>query len=208
MVFRHYIHLTPSSCTSERLRSSTGLSPGFNQHRYSSLSFGSHNYCHPPSTHAAVVVSLVRDSRRVEHQFPSNSPTVSFCILLFSHFNRSTSPLSVIHRYLALDHHHHPIQTALPNSHTPNTSNTQRNTSSLQEIFQGDQPDTAASVRVYHPLCNAFKALSEARRTHNSQHQHQHINRHTGRHSAISRRALPLSLADTHGILVSFFSFP
>lgn len=41
LVFRPYTHLLPSSCTSERLRPSTGVSARVSQHRHSSPSFGS-----------------------------------------------------------------------------------------------------------------------------------------------------------------------
>jgi len=102
LVFRHYTHLTPSSCTSEQLRASSTLSSTFTQHTYSSPSFGSHRYALPPSTHSVSVISLVRVPRRVKYTFAYHTHT-----FIFSHFNHSTYPLSVISPYLALDTHHH-----------------------------------------------------------------------------------------------------
>ncbi len=43
LVFRPYTQVRPSICTSERLRASTRISPGFALLRYSSPSFGSHH---------------------------------------------------------------------------------------------------------------------------------------------------------------------
>lgn len=72
LVFRPYAHLLPSSCTSERLRPSTGVSARVSQHRRSSLSFGSlprHSCASAgscsPIRLAAREVSLVRVSIRV-----------------------------------------------------------------------------------------------------------------------------------------------
>lgn len=65
LVFRHYAHLSPSSCTSERLRPSSALSHTFSQNTHSSLSFGSHPYTPPLSAPRAHMISLVRVTRRV-----------------------------------------------------------------------------------------------------------------------------------------------
>lgn len=85
MVFRPYAHLTPSSCTSERLEASSKLSSTFTSNRHSSLSFGSHNHISSPSTHNAIMISLVRVSRRVKSHFLLPS-TFSFFILPFFTF--------------------------------------------------------------------------------------------------------------------------
>jgi len=63
LVFRPYAQVLPSNCTSERLRASTGVSPGFAQPRRSSLPIGSHarSSCHvacQPSLRPAVPDSL------------------------------------------------------------------------------------------------------------------------------------------------------
>lgn len=75
LVFRHYTHLTPSSCTSERLEASTELSFTFSSNKYSSLPFGSHPCVSPPSNPDADMISLVRVSRRAGH---SPLPTTHF----------------------------------------------------------------------------------------------------------------------------------
>lgn len=66
LVFRHYAHLTSSSCTSERLGASSALSHTFTPNTHSSLSFGSHTYIKSLSNHDAHMVSLVRVSRRAK----------------------------------------------------------------------------------------------------------------------------------------------
>jgi hypothetical protein len=78
LVFRPYTHLTPSSCTSERLKASSELSSTFTSNKYSSLSFGSYINFSSLSTIEINIISLVRVSRRVKSQFPSPS-TFSFC---------------------------------------------------------------------------------------------------------------------------------
>jgi len=177
LVFRHYTHLTPSSCTSERLEASTELSSTFTSNMHSSLSFGSHQYIQPLSAHNASMISLVRVTRRAK----SNSLlkfTFSFCTISFSHFNRSTSPLSVIPQYLALDRHNHPLHAALPNNTTLLPS----------KPAYGYLP---LYVRTSH-------ALQPAINTHNFTQRF--------RTMQITIRAHPSSLAATTGILVSFFS--
>jgi len=66
LVFRHYRHLPPSSCTSERLRASSPLSSTFTPSSGSSQSFGSHTSAPTLAPHSAAVVSLVRVPRRAE----------------------------------------------------------------------------------------------------------------------------------------------
>jgi len=66
LVFRHYAHIPPSSCTSERLRTSSSLSSAFAPRMHSSLSFGSHPCAFPLSANAACMISLVRVTRRAD----------------------------------------------------------------------------------------------------------------------------------------------
>lgn len=79
MVFRPYAHLLPSSCTSERLRASSGLSPTFTQDRHSSPPFGSHPRAQSLSEHGAQMDSLVRVTRRAKQCF-LRTPAFSFFI--------------------------------------------------------------------------------------------------------------------------------
>lgn len=104
LVFRPYVHIMPSSCTSEWLRSSRTLSHPFNQYKHSSPSFGSDHRILSFSHHNAIILSLVRVSRRVGSS-PIHSIHFHFSSKIFSHFNHSTSSLSVIQSYLAFDAH-------------------------------------------------------------------------------------------------------
>jgi len=84
LVFRHYAHLTTSSCTSERLRTSSGLSSTFIPNTHSSLPFGSHNRVSSFSTPNTLMISLVRVPRRVK--LLRSTLTFSFLILPFFTF--------------------------------------------------------------------------------------------------------------------------
>lgn len=121
MVFRHYAHLTPSSCTSERLGASSELSSTFTPHRHSSLSFGSYTETSSLSTPDPGIVSLVRVSRRAKLL----SLSIHIFILHQALFTlRSLYFFAIGHRlYLALDRRHHPFtlhyQTVLLPSISP-----------------------------------------------------------------------------------------
>ena len=71
LVFRHYIQIRQSICTSESLRASTTVSAGFALFRHSSPSFGSQHVCSYSNLSitgrlAHMLDSLVCVSRRVE----------------------------------------------------------------------------------------------------------------------------------------------
>lgn len=169
LVFRRYIHLTPSSCTSERLRTSTRRLSGFIQSRYRSPSFGSHRYVSSSSKPDATVVSLVRDSRRVRYHLLLNRLQFHFSSSIFSNFDSPTSSLSVIWPYLALDHHHHLIHTALPNNATlhslkglspqePSITAYEHDTLSeqLPQLLQQQPTHTQLATDDYHMGSSAF----------------------------------------------------
>jgi len=116
LVFRHYAHLTSTSCTSVRLRSSNRLSSTFNQNKHSSPSFGSDRRSPTESARTPPIPFGSRCARRLlgpcyktgGTQYPYSVCIFIFHLTCFSHFNHSTSPLSVISLYLALGRTNHP----------------------------------------------------------------------------------------------------
>jgi len=182
LVFRPYTHLMPSSWTSERLRSSIGVSPDFNHNRYSSLSFGSYhcNYSISLGYWLLSFTSLQWKSPWSVFQYGCDlspySPVFSLFHSLnetFSSFLRSTSSLSVSPLYLALDVVTTLIHTALPSN------------------------ATLYSVLLYLRLSLTLASLSiefHYFQTYNS--------------NWITIRALSSSVAPTTEIHVCFFSYP
>jgi len=182
LVFRHYTHLLPSSCTSEPLRSSRKLSSSFNQNKYSSPSFGSDQYIYGPAmpdpllrVHNASIISLVRVPRRVKLCFLPH-PHFHFSPYAFSYFNHSTSSLSVIPQYLVLDRSYHPLSDCNPKQSYSSLSSTE-------------------PTGISPPVRHSFHSLSAP----SSLSQLPSFNR-------ITTQTSPLSLAVTPGILFSFFS--
>lgn len=179
LVFRHYAHLTASSCTSERLRTSSALSSTFIPHRHSSLSFGSHPRAHSPSQHDAHMVSLVRVSRRAEPR-SLKPPALSFCIRLL---------FTLRSLYLSAIGHRAVFSLRWPSP--PHSDCTTK---------QPYSPHTQSySLRVDPPLCTALTArsVSPASATQLAPSRTDTRDYH---------RAASLSLADTREIPVGFFS--
>lgn len=97
LVFRPYVHIMPSSCTSEWLRSSRTLSHPFNQYKHSSPSFGSDHHIQSLSLNNVIILSLVRVSRRVGKLPHSLNP---FSFLIINLFTLQSLYL------FAIGHHH------------------------------------------------------------------------------------------------------
>lgn len=86
LVFRPYIHLSPSSWTSEQLRSSIRIYPDFNPNRYSSLSFGSHSHNYSISLGSDLIISSPRCARELLGPCYNTGLTSQLTLLYFHSF--------------------------------------------------------------------------------------------------------------------------
>jgi len=178
LVFRHYIHLMPSSCTSERLRASSRLSPTFTQNRHSSLPFGSHTHASPHSHRHSIAStartcspwSVFQDGRLHSPYLPNT--------FIFHHSSFHTS-ITLLIRYRSLTH----IQPSMTQS---TTASANTDTHSGCTTKQPYSPHTQTTATGISPPMHVHSRTLATVPIHTTRTAPQHTY-HTG-HSHFTRR--------------------